>query len=312
MKKSERLNQELIYLSYRSQFHLKELQNEFHISERTALRDISELESMGLSFYVEKGRYGAYHLIQQRLWTPIRFNLEEINAIFFAIKALKRMSATPFSNAYQQIYHKLMDNLPKNRRDQVIKKQSYVFYREQPSLHNIKYFQLLIKAAEDNLVLKIENHQYFLQKQNVQVKEIFYQTGNWFCQVYALNLDEWFILRCDKILNCEIASAKGKSRSILNKKFESYQKTYYKYPFKCKLTKFGKEKVLLNMYPKMKIAEKDDAIYLEGRFAKPDFDYLVDYLIGLGSDIKIVSPRELKQAYLNKIEKIVDQYTKKA
>ena len=38
MKKSERLNKELIYLSYRKEFHLKELENEFNISERTALR----------------------------------------------------------------------------------------------------------------------------------------------------------------------------------------------------------------------------------------------------------------------------------
>lgn len=58
MKKSERLNKELIYLSYRKEFHLKELENEFNISERTALRDIANLEELGLNFYVEKGRYG--------------------------------------------------------------------------------------------------------------------------------------------------------------------------------------------------------------------------------------------------------------
>ena len=61
-EKSERLNKELIYLSYRDQFHLKELEDEFNISERTALRDIANLEQIGLNFYVEKGRYGAYHL----------------------------------------------------------------------------------------------------------------------------------------------------------------------------------------------------------------------------------------------------------
>ena len=98
MKKSERLNKELIYLSYRKEFHLKELENEFNISERTALRDIANLEELGLNFYVEKGRYGAYHLTQNRLWVPINFELEEINAIFFALKALNKMTTTPFSS----------------------------------------------------------------------------------------------------------------------------------------------------------------------------------------------------------------------
>lgn len=53
MNRSERLNQELIFLSYRQTFHVKELMQEFNISKRTALRDISSLEQLGLSFYVE-------------------------------------------------------------------------------------------------------------------------------------------------------------------------------------------------------------------------------------------------------------------
>ncbi len=32
----------------------------FNISKRTALRDIQELEVMGLALYVENGRYGGY------------------------------------------------------------------------------------------------------------------------------------------------------------------------------------------------------------------------------------------------------------
>ena len=53
MKKADRLNQELIYLSYRNSFNLNELTTKFQISERTALRDIAELEEMGLPLYSE-------------------------------------------------------------------------------------------------------------------------------------------------------------------------------------------------------------------------------------------------------------------
>ena len=34
MNRSERLNQELIFLSYRQEFHIKELMQEFNISKR--------------------------------------------------------------------------------------------------------------------------------------------------------------------------------------------------------------------------------------------------------------------------------------
>ncbi|GLF86206.1 MULTISPECIES: HTH domain-containing protein [Bacillus] len=86
MKKSERLNQELIFLSDKHSFQLKDLQSEFGISKRTALRDIEELESMGLAFYVENGRHGGYRLVNQSPLVPIYFNIEEVQAIFLLLK----------------------------------------------------------------------------------------------------------------------------------------------------------------------------------------------------------------------------------
>ncbi len=83
MKKSERLNRELIFLSDKYSFQLKDLESEFGISKRTALRDVEELEAMGLAFYVENGRYGGYRLINQSPLVPIYFNKEEVQAVFF-------------------------------------------------------------------------------------------------------------------------------------------------------------------------------------------------------------------------------------
>ena len=65
------------------------------------------------------------------------------------------MTTTPFSNAYQQISHKLMKSLPKNRQDDIKTQQKVVSYHQQPTLHNAKYFKLLIKAASENIVLKM-------------------------------------------------------------------------------------------------------------------------------------------------------------
>ena len=58
MKRAERLNQELIFLSSKKSFNLSDLIKEFNISKRTALRDIQDLELMGLPFYVEWQKWG--------------------------------------------------------------------------------------------------------------------------------------------------------------------------------------------------------------------------------------------------------------
>ena len=52
MKKSERLNKELMFLNNKKSFNLIDLMNEFGISKRTALRDIQDLEELCLSLYV--------------------------------------------------------------------------------------------------------------------------------------------------------------------------------------------------------------------------------------------------------------------
>lgn len=308
MKKSERLNKELIYLSYRNQFHLKELEDEFNISERTALRDIANLEQIGLNFYVEKGRYGAYHLTKNKLWVPINFNLEEINAIFFALKALDKMTTTPFSNAYTQISHKLMKSLPKNRQDEIVTQQKVVSYHQQPTLHNVRYFKLLIKAASENTVLKMASLQYFRDAELVQVRDVFYQQGNWFSNLYNLDQKKWFIARCDQINFCETTDETGKSKQKLDALYNHFYQKYYSIPYSCELTKLGKEKASFNLYPTMKIEEKSDHIFLNGSCNPSELDYLVDYIISLGAEAKIIYPDELKRRYIQKMKKILDKY----
>ncbi|MEO1769564.1 helix-turn-helix transcriptional regulator [Candidatus Enterococcus ferrettii] len=71
MKKSERLNQELIFLKDKQQFKIKDLMMEFQISRRTALRDIEDLEKLGLPFYTELGSYGGYQIINQAFLSPV-------------------------------------------------------------------------------------------------------------------------------------------------------------------------------------------------------------------------------------------------
>ena len=112
MKRAERLNQELIFLSSKKSFNLSDLMKEFNISKRTALRDIQDLEFMGLPFYVENGRNGGYKLINEKLIIPIHFDIGEITSVFFALKSLELLSTTPFEKSYPLLYKKLLATLP--------------------------------------------------------------------------------------------------------------------------------------------------------------------------------------------------------
>ena len=115
MKKSERLNQELLYLTDKKIFHLKELEEKFAISERTALRDITDLEQLGLAFYSETGRSGGYHITN--------------------------------SNEYQKIQTKLLKNLPQKLQNQISLQKEFVHYISQPSLNEVPFLLCYLKLV---------------------------------------------------------------------------------------------------------------------------------------------------------------------
>ena len=56
MKKVERINTIMRYINNRSHFTISEIIQEFNISRSTAIRDIREIEAMGMPLVAEVGR----------------------------------------------------------------------------------------------------------------------------------------------------------------------------------------------------------------------------------------------------------------
>lgn len=306
MTKAERLNQELIFLSNLSIFHLTDLTTTFQISKRTALRDIAELEAMGLSFYTENGRYGGYHIIHRQLMIPVTFSLEETNAIFFALKALSALSATPFEKPYQHIYDKLMATLPKPQQQAVAKLQASVHYYKVPSITSPKFLDLILTSILSPQALTITYHQ---QRQTIQVFDLLYRHGIWFCNIYGFTTKRWATFRCDQITTCQTAPDQAiLSHQQLAQLQIQYEANYHNIPFECTLTPLGVELFQKNNYPNMHLKTSGSQTYLYGGYNQAEFDYMVQYLITLGPNVQIQSPTALKEAYLAALQAIIAQY----
>lgn len=310
MNKAERLNQELIFLRDKNFFQINDLMTEFQISKRTTLRDISELENMGLSFYTESGRNGGYHLINQSLLVPVTFNLEEINAIFFAIKALTLLSATPFEKSYKHIYDKLLATLPKSQQDYVAKLQAGVSYYKVPSITAPNFLNIILQSIVDQRVLDVTYHQAEQRQQQLQIFNLLYRNGIWFCDAYDINAKKWGTYRCDKIESCQINRniTQTFTHQELHQFKLNYENTYHNIPFQCQLTPLGRELFQKNNYPNMKLKEVADQTYMYGGYNQAEFKYMIEYLISLGKNVKIDYPEQLKQGYLTELRKIIAEY----
>ncbi|MCY7568239.1 WYL domain-containing protein [Bacillus safensis] len=310
MKKSERLNQELIFLSDKHSFQLKDLQSEFGISKRTALRDIEELESMGLAFYVESGRHGGYRLVNQSPLVPIYFNIEEVQAIFFALKALDLVSATPFKKSYSQIRQKLFATMSDERKQMITETLDVIHYYNVAPVSEQNHLELILQAMMKDQIVKMTYTQYENKWIRLQFLELFYRNGIWFSQAYDVQNKKWGIYRCDfmkdMVIEEEIRDTFTKEE--LKELQLEYEKTYHDISFKCRLTEQGKEKFLKHHYPNMRLEIIDQIPYIVGGYNQEELSYMTHYLMSFGKHVKIEYPDELKESYLNQLREVIDKY----
>ncbi|AWI38094.1 hypothetical protein BA81_04589 [Bacillus safensis FO-36b] len=310
MKKSERLNQELIFLSDKHSFQLKDLQSEFGISKRTALRDIEELESMGLAFYVEPGRHGGYRLVNQSPLVPIYFNIEEVQAIFFALKALDLVSATPFKKSYSQIRQKLFATMSDERKQMITETLDVIHYYNVAPVSEQNHLELILQAMMKDQIVKMTYTQYENKWIRLQFLELFYRNGIWFSQAYDVQNKKWGIYRCDfmKDMMIEEEMRDTFTKDELKELQLEYEKTYHDISFKCRLTEQGKEKFLKHHYPNMRLEIIDQIPYIVGGYNQEELSYMTHYLMSFGKHVKIEYPDELKESYLNQLREVIDQY----
>ncbi|AYJ90743.1 transcriptional regulator [Bacillus safensis] len=310
MKKSERLNQELIFLSDKHSFQLKDLQSEFGISKRTALRDIEELESMGLAFYVEPGRHGGYRLVNQSPLVPIYFNIEEVQAIFFALKALDLVSATPFKKSYSQIRQKLFATMSDEKKQMITETLDVIHYYNVAPVSEQNHLELILQAMMKDQIVKMTYTQYGNKWIRLQFLELFYRNGIWFTKAYDVQNKKWGIYRCDfmKDLIIEEEGRGTYTKEELKAMQLEYEKTYHDISFKCRLTEQGKEKFLKHHYPNMRLEIIDQIPYIMGGYNQEELSYMTHYLMSFGKHVKIEYPEELKESYLNQLREVIDKY----
>lgn len=111
MKKSTRLNHMMTFINENPEFNLNDLMKDFNISRSTAIRDIKDLEELGVPLYSTNGKNGGYKVIRDRYVTKIGFTDEEMVNMMFALNSISSIKQLPFQVTYEQLYRKLYQNM---------------------------------------------------------------------------------------------------------------------------------------------------------------------------------------------------------
>ncbi|MGO4532514.1 helix-turn-helix transcriptional regulator [Paenibacillus sp. 2TAF8] len=336
MKKTERLHHMLRFINQKQHFTLPELMQEFHISKRTALRDIASLEEMGAPIYVEYGRYGGYRLLQQMQLPPISFNTDELHALYFAMQALRSFTSLPFQTTFDSVHEKFMAALSDRQRENIHLMQQRVTFKHTEQIKDSTHLELLLKAAVQQMVIQIEYPEKIRSaternkvtvsfenkeptKENLEVTPdpseavsktktstrviqpiaLYASKGYWYCQAYDLEKKVYRVFRCDRIISAVLTDIEPCAHlgDIHSEHLQSLWKpSEQAISFQCKISKAGIEQFQQNHYPSMRLEKSEGVHLLLGTYEPHELDFIVSYLAGYGASVKIVEPEMLKES----------------
>ncbi|MCK6255448.1 HTH domain-containing protein [Fictibacillus sp. KIGAM418] len=119
MKKVERINIIMRYINNRARFTISEIMQEFNISRSTAIRDIREIEAMGMPLVAEVGRDGGYFVMHNSVLPEVRFTNHEVKALFIAFMATRNQQL-PYLKSRQSLAEKLLGLISENQQDELV------------------------------------------------------------------------------------------------------------------------------------------------------------------------------------------------
>ncbi|WP_026582704.1 helix-turn-helix transcriptional regulator [Bacillus sp. J33] len=119
MKKVERINVMMRYINNRAHFTISEIMREFNISRSTAIRDIREIEAMGMPLVAEVGRDGGYFVMNNSVLPTVRFTDNEIKALFIAFMATRNLQL-PYLKSRQSLAEKLLGLISEAQQEDIV------------------------------------------------------------------------------------------------------------------------------------------------------------------------------------------------
>ncbi len=219
MKKVERINTIMRYINNRAHFTISEIMREFNISRSTAIRDIKEIEAMGMPLVAEVGRDGGYSVLNNSVLPAVRFTDNEIKALFIAFMATRNQQL-PYLKSRQSLAEKLLGLISENQQDNLILlNQILLFEGTNPNNPDLLELSDLPHPLLEKLIqtLLLDSHLLITIEEENKIKTFpiyllhLYRKNNvWLIEGFDLKEEKRRFLPVDNLTNVEAYPTKNK------------------------------------------------------------------------------------------------------
>src|SRR5690625_1477396 len=212
MKKVERINTIMRYINNRSYFTISEIMREFNISRSTAIRDVREIEAMGMPLEAEVGRDVGYSVMSNSILPSIRFTDNEVKALFIAFMA-SRNQQLPYLKSRQSLAEKLLGLIPESQQETlVLLNQVLLFEGTYPNNPNLLDLSDLPHPMLEKLIqlLLLDNHLLITIKEGKIIKSypiyllhLYREKSLWKIEGFDLKEEKMRVFPVDHLTNVQ-------------------------------------------------------------------------------------------------------------
>jgi predicted DNA-binding transcriptional regulator YafY len=228
MKKVERINTIMRYINNRANFTISEIMREFNISRSTAIRDIREIESMGMPLVAEVGRDGGYFVMNNSVLPTVRFTDKEIKALFIAFMATRNQQL-PYLKSRQSLAENLLGLISENQQEDLVHLNQVLLF-EGTNPHNPDLLELsdlphpmLEKLIQilllDSFLLITIKEEEGIKSYPIYLLHLYHDKGIWMIDGFDLKDDKRRIVPVDNLTDVKPYSTKNRltKKKILEK-----------------------------------------------------------------------------------------------
>lgn len=199
MNKSQRLIAVMMTLNSKRKYTLKQLAEQFQVSKRTMLRDLQDLEMLGVPLFAEYGVNGGYQVIRERTLPPIQFSEGEAVALFFACQSLEHYGALPFQDESRTALNKFLLSLPEDTKERIARLKERLRFWVPTQAMEQPYLRILLDAALDRTMIEgIYESESGVRSRKLLPLGVYAMNGLWYCSALDAESGKVKVYRTDR------------------------------------------------------------------------------------------------------------------
>lgn len=311
MKRSDRLLGILIALQQKNQT-AQELADKFEVSKRTIFRDMQSLSEIGIPLYALAGSKGGYRLMDGFSLPPLQLNTQEALTLLFSLRAMTKLTDTPFNQERWTVLDKITSILPKEQIEH-LEQLLESFEMEVPKRnYRTPYLSALLGHTAQGNWLRIfyrsMNHRRWLHIQPIRV---YTANGFWYCEAFSETHQENRLFRVDRMEQMErlapATAALKKERPKGTKRDRS--DVQQRIRIKAELTYKGM--LLVEQDPdigEQVSALGEDRWLVDFHCPSSEWDWAVQFFFSLGLEAEVLEPHALRAELYQRAQRVCTRY----